>query len=77
MVNVFFSIQDNGIGIDPGQLRNIFKLFKRLHPEFPGTGLGLAICHRIVDRHGGRIWAESEPGQGSTFYLSLPVTSEE
>lgn len=69
-----FSIQDNGIGIDPEELENIFHLFSRLHPEYPGTGLGLAICQRIAKRHGGRIWARSESGRGSTFYVTLPVT---
>ena len=67
-----FAVEDNGIGIDPRRSQEIFKLFHRLQPELPGTGIGLALCQRIIERHGGRIWAESRPGQGSTFYFTLP-----
>jgi PAS domain S-box-containing protein len=68
------SVQDNGIGFEQQYAERIFGLFKRLHKEeYPGTGLGLAICRRIVERYGGRIWAEGKPGMGATFYFSLPM----
>src|SRR4029453_1617475 len=73
-----FAVRDNGIGIDPQYQGQLFGLFRQLqrYTAYPGTGMGLAICKKIIDPQGGRIWIESTPGEGATFYFTIPDGSQ-
>jgi signal transduction histidine kinase len=70
-----FAVRDNGRGLPPAEAESVFTIFKRLHPEVPGSGIGLALCKKIVERHGGRIWAKPLPCGGSAFFFTLPISS--